>query len=245
MSEKNNILYQYLLFIWKKKFYLIGFTIFCMVVAAILSYNPKPIYTSTALVFTGNAKNDKITKPHLIVEEYEEEISKELRNSFDAKIKEDFQITLTLSGENKEIVEKELKKVTEKYTNELKTRYNEQYDNLQNLVQTLEEREKKIKEEIKYYDQMLTKETNEELLTTYMILLEEKAQRLDKYIDDLHEANAKLVLFESPELMDITTVASKNNLLRNTLLGGAFGFQLMLIILVLWKYIIDARRTEK
>src|SRR5690606_17609258 len=148
----------------------------------ILSYNPKPIYTSTALVFTGNAKNDKITKPHLIVEEYEEEISKELRNSFDAKIKEDFQITLTLSGENKEIVEKELKKVTEKYTNELKTRYNEQYDNLQNLVQTLEEREKKIKEEIKYYDQMLTKETNEELLTTYMILLEEKAQRLDKYI---------------------------------------------------------------
>ena len=58
--------FQYMKFIWQKKMYVIAFTILCIVIGAVYSYYKGSSYTSTALVFTGNANNDMLSKPDLI-----------------------------------------------------------------------------------------------------------------------------------------------------------------------------------
>lgn len=109
MEKIKYPVYDYIKFIWKKKLLLIGFTILCMVIGAGLSYTKQTVYTSTALVFTGNGNNEKLSKPILITEEYKEEVPQNLRGSLNVKIAEPLQITLSLSGPDKEDVESNTK----------------------------------------------------------------------------------------------------------------------------------------
>lgn len=257
MDKKNNTLFEYLLFIWKKKYYLIGFTIICMVAAAALSYTPKPLYKSTALIFSGNAQNDKLSKPMFIHSEYISMIPEDLQNSFDVDILEEFHITMTLAGHDKKRTENELKKIAEKYTNDLVARYKEQknvhlkYEKAFTEL-TSDEILEILKNEIFEIDEALINDKLkiEEASTNGGETVEDLHDILSRYVDFLiikesYKAEEEATLMEKPELMKISTVSSKNNFLKNTLLGGAFGFQLMLIILVLWKYILDARSNQK
>ena len=68
--------------------------------------------------------------------------------------------------------------------------------------------------------------------------IEKAYKSIEKQIGRISSKSA--FFYSAPEGFE-----SKNNFLNKTLLGGAFGFQLMLIILVLWKYILDARSNQK
>jgi hypothetical protein len=68
------------------------------------------------------------------------------------------------------------------------------------------------------------------------------ANDLVNYTEKLHKAKIQLSKMKPPELRNVTTASSGNNSVRNAIIGGALGFQLMLIILVIWKYILDAKR---
>ncbi|MBX9974425.1 Wzz/FepE/Etk N-terminal domain-containing protein [Cytobacillus firmus] len=243
MEKIKYPVYDYIKFIWKKKLLLIGFTILCMVIGAALSYIKPTVYTSTALVFTGNGNNEKLSKPRLITDTYKDELPEDLSGSLDVKIAEPFQITLSLSGSDKKTVESNTKKVAEQYTNDLIERFNVQFEVQKNYKNSLEGALKKTEEAISEYNQLIQEASDEYKLLHYNEVLFNKEETAEKYRSDLNEAEYDLALAETPELMDVTTNQSSNNLLRNALLAGAFGFQLMLVLLVLWKYIINARRA--
>ncbi|WP_282140978.1 Wzz/FepE/Etk N-terminal domain-containing protein [Cytobacillus oceanisediminis] len=243
MEKIKYPVYDYIKFIWKKKLLLIGFTILCMVIGAGLSYTKQTVYTSTALVFTGNGNNEKLSKPVLITEEYKEEVPQNLRGSLNVKIAEPLQITLSLSGPDKEDVESNTKKLGEQYSDDLIDRFNKQYEVQEKYKNALEEKVKKTEEAISQYTQLIEENADEEKRVNYIEVLINKEEVAEKYRADLGEAEYDLALAESPELIEVSTVQSSNNLLKNILLAGAFGFQLMLVLLVLWKYIINARRA--
>ncbi|WP_282173977.1 Wzz/FepE/Etk N-terminal domain-containing protein [Cytobacillus firmus] len=243
MEKIKYPVYDYIKFIWKKKLLLIGFTILCMVIGAGLSYTKQTVYTSTALVFTGNGNNEKLSKPHLITDEYKDKVTENLSGSLNVKIAEPFQITLSLSGTDKEKVQSNTHKVAEQYTNDLTERFKVQYDVQENLRNALKGVVDKTNKTISEYDQLIQVTSDEYKLLHYNEMLLNKMEALDKYQADLEEIEYDLALAEWPELMNVTTTQTSNNLLRNTLLAGAFGFQLMLVLLVLWKYIINARRA--
>ncbi|MBU8771498.1 Wzz/FepE/Etk N-terminal domain-containing protein [Cytobacillus oceanisediminis] len=243
MEKIKYPVYDYIKFIWKKKLLLIGFTILCMVIGAALSYIKPTIYTSTALVFTGNGNNEKLSKPRLITDTYKDELPEDLSGSLDVKIAEPFQITLSLSGSDKKTVESNTKKVAEQYTNDLTNRFNEQLEVQEKYKNALEEKVIKTEEAISQYTQLVQEKSDENKLDHYLEVLINKEEVAEKYRADLEEVEYDLALAETPELMDVTINQSSNNLLRNALLAGAFGFQLMLVLLVLWKYIINARRA--
>ncbi|MEH6988330.1 Wzz/FepE/Etk N-terminal domain-containing protein [Cytobacillus firmus] len=243
MEKIKYPIYDYIKFIWKKKLLLIGFTILCMVIGAGLSYTKQTVYTSTALVFTGNGNNEKLSKPGLIKDTYNDALPEDISSSLDVKITEPYQITLSLSGSDKEAVESNTKKVAEQYTNDLTERFKVQFEVQENLRNALKGVVEKTDKTISEYDQLIQVTSDEYKLLHYNEMLLNKMEALDKYQADLEEIEYDLALAEWPELMNVTTTQTSNNLLRNTILAGAFGFQLMLVLLVLWKYIINARRA--
>ncbi|MCM3663622.1 Wzz/FepE/Etk N-terminal domain-containing protein [Mesobacillus subterraneus] len=246
MNDHKYPVYDYFKFIWDKKLLLILATILFMIAGAAFSFTRTPSYTSKAVVFTGNGENDKLSKPGLISGEYKEGLPENLRASFDVKIVEPFLISLSLSGPDKNTVESELIEAAAKYEADLKERYNEQKGVWDDYTKALKAKVEKTEQLIDTYREISSTEKNEENLNRYTEILMLKEEKLPRYYADLKEAEYELKLLEEPELKkdSITTTASSNNLLRNILLGGAFGFQLMLLILVFWKYVLNARRSE-
>lgn len=241
MEKIKYPVYDYIKFIWKKKFLLIGFTILCMVIGAGLSYTKQTVYTSTALVFTGNANNDELSKPDLIIAKYKKELPNALKNTLNVQA-DPFQITFSLSGNDKETVESTMKKLAEQYEKDLLITFNDQYGSLEEYANALLNVVKQTEEAVSKYNQLILETSDDDKLFNYTEVLINKMDA--QYKADLLEAKDQLSSAEPPYFnKEVTTTQTSNNLLRNTILAGAFGFQLMLVLLVLWKYIINARRA--
>ncbi|MEH7504223.1 Wzz/FepE/Etk N-terminal domain-containing protein [Neobacillus drentensis] len=245
METQRYPTYQYIKFIWQKKFYLIGFTILCMIIAALFSFNNKPTYTSSALIFMGNGKNDELSKPVPIINKYNQQLPSTIRGSLNVEILGDMQIMMSVSGGDKKLVESQLNQIAQQYKNDLSKDFYKQKEVRQDLVNALKDKIDRTEKSISLYDNLITKNPKEENLDRYTEVLMNKEEVLVDNRVELYKHKYKLVLADGnePKLYNTTTTASSNNLLRNLFLAAAFGFQVMLLILVLWKYIMDARRS--
>lgn len=245
MDDEKYPVYDYIKFIWNKKLWLILAAIICMIAGAALSFTRTPNYTSSVSIFTGNGENEMLSKPGFIESEYKDDLPENLSSSLNVKIVEPFHIALSLSGKNKNEVESELLKIAKKYKNDLNERFNDQKSVWENYTKSLEDKVAKTSDSIEMYKELASsKDVNEENLIHYKEIWMKEEETLSSYMLDLQEANEELKLYEPPKRMDLTTTRSSNNLLRNILLGAVFGFQLILVILIFWKYIINARRSE-
>lgn len=245
MDEQRYPVYDYVKFIWNRKLWLIVAAIVFMIAGAAFSFTRTESFTAKAVVFTGNGENERLSKPNFIIEDYKRGLPENLRGGLNAIILEPYQIQLSLTGSDKNSVESELKKATEQYKNDLKERFDDQKAILEKYVKVMEAKVVKTQNSIDLYTQLASKEGNEENLARYTEILTKKEEMQVRYEEDLLDAQEDLVLAEAPRYEGgVTTAASSNNLLRNMLLGGALGFQLMLVILVFWKYILNARRAE-
>jgi hypothetical protein len=245
MDDKKYPVYDYVKFIWNKKLWLILAAIICMIAGAAFSFTRTPNYTSNISIFTGNGENEMLSKPGFIESEYRDDLPENLSSSLNVKIVEPFNIALSLSGKNKNVVESELLNIAEKYKDDLTERFNDQKGVWVDYTKSLEDKVAITSDAIEMYTELASsKDVSEENLIHYKEILMKKEETLSRYMLDLQEANEELKLYEPPKRMDLTTTASSNNLLRNMLLGAVFGFQLMLVILIFWKYILNARRSE-
>lgn len=215
MEKEKYVLYQYLKFICRKKWFLIGVTIVFMILGFLFSLRTPVSYVGHALVFTGNANNDLLSKPDLISEIYK----------VTAKVPGPFEVTMDITGNTLQGTDQQIKKVANKYVADLKKRYNAQLKARKDYVNALNQQIKQLSDQqgIEYNANLKSGEPTPD--------------------EKLADLNYKIYKMESPELIDTTTSRTGNNSIRNAILGAAFGFQLMLIILVIWKYILDAKRT--
>jgi len=227
-NNEKYIFYQYLKFIWNKKWWLVGAMILFMLIGLLYSLRQPLVYTGQAVIFTGNAQNDKLSKPVFIKSEYQGLLPDKVRNSFAVDLPGDNQMVFTVSEQTKKGADEDIRKVANSYVKDLQKRYQDQKTELKAAVKIVDI--KQLKREYKNYVSGLIQ--SKENITFYR-----------DTIQWLTEAKYQLAIMEPPKLMDVTTTQRSNNLIRNMLLGGAFGFQLMLIILVFWKYIRDARRS--
>lgn len=241
MEKIKYPVYDYIKFIWKKKLLLIGFTILCMVIGAAVSYARPTVYTSTAHIFTGNAENDLLSKPNLITPIYQKELPENLSSSLNIQIVEPFHISFSLTGTNKEEVESNTENVAKQYESDLNDRFEEQYAAQESYKNALEGVMEDTKEAISQYNQLIEETPDANKLFNYTATLINKWNQ--EHSVELRDTEADLSLAEPPKFIEVKTIQSSNNLLKNTILAGAFGFQLMLVLLVLWKYIINARRA--
>ncbi|WLR55515.1 Wzz/FepE/Etk N-terminal domain-containing protein [Mesobacillus subterraneus] len=244
MDEQKYPVYDYVKFIWNKKLWLVVAAILFMIAGAAFSFTRTTNYTSTALVFTGTGNNEFLSKPNLIESRYEKEFQGKFNGSLNVRIKEPYQIELSSTDTDKNRLESDVTMIAEKYYNDMNERYDVQYGLLEKQVKTIKEKIESIEQSLDTYGDLASKEADEDLNYTDIGTLIKRYEALPRYEEELLEAEYDLELMEKPDLVEVTTTASSNNLLRNMLLGGGLGLQLMLVILVFWKYVLNARRAE-
>jgi hypothetical protein len=244
MELKRYETFQYMEFILQKKLYVIAFTILCIVIGAVYSYYKGSSYTSTALVFTGNANNDMLSKPDLIASEYSRYLSKDSKGSFQVKVADTMEITMSANGKNKSLLESQVSNAGKKYAQDLTTHFNAQNTIMKKYAQSAQQEIDATEQSIALYDHLLANNPSTEDANNYNQALMNKQDDLTGSRADLLDVQTQLAKAEKPQLMNVTTTAASRHMARNAGLAGVFGFFVMLVILIFSKYIIDARRYD-
>lgn len=246
MTPEKYIVFDYLKFIWKRKWLIIILTIILGAIAYIYSANSQKEYETEALIFVGNAENDKHSKPDFIKSMYENNIEAHLKPKFSILLPGNFQIVFKLQGYDEEEVRTQLTKAANAYVEDLTKRYNSQYASKEQYSTALSDRVSHLEKVIAQYNGLITSQTlSEEQRINYSNLILEHEVSLAKYKEKLFESNLELSKMEKPELMQINSIEKGTSPYRNTALAMAFGFQFLLVVMVVWKYIQNARRASK
>lgn len=243
MNFKEYPVYDYLLYVWKKKWAIVAFAILGMCFAFVITFFQDSTYKSTALIFTGNAKNDLLTKPLLIEETYKDQIDESLNSTFDASILEPFHITLSLSGSDQQVVQENIESVAKLYEKELIDRYKNQSNQVVNFQETLTEKLTNLEK----YNQELKNEleTTEDitLKAEYLKTISENEVVLAELQEDLFDASLTIEQYEEPKLMSISDGTESQSSIFTILLIGLLSFQIALIYFAIKKYILNAQQA--
>lgn len=241
VKEEKYVLYDYLKFIWNKKMFVILGLIAGLIIGGVYAMTRPVTYTGTALVFTGNAENDMLTKKELIRPKYQDEIPPHLGGSFTVNIPSDFQVTLSVTGSDRNEVESNINHVSELYVKDLDEGFTRQYDAIEGYSSALSGSIEKTEALLDLY--------NEKLLTaspTDSNVYQEEIMKLERQLEKDKENRAEneidKSIMERPELMTVNMSVNDTSVLLYSLLAGAGLLQAVLVLLVLWKYLRDAAR---
>lgn len=234
-ENRNNVLFEILSFLWRKIWIILLVPV--LVFAGMYMYysQKETTYTAEAITFTGNADKVKLSKIESLKKNYQGELPKELKASFQITIPKDYYIHFNLTGTDKDQLEKEITKLGESYEKDLIKGFEKHVDRLKTSRSKLEDLIARTRELSKQFEgeQLDSEEriANVNLLAAETELLLEEID-LGSDLGSLED--------ETPELTNVTVTSNAPNPIKQAILPAALAMQLALIALVLWKYILIA-----
>lgn len=239
-SEQRRLaLYEYLLFFWKKKKLLITIPAVFVLGALLFSLFQKDVYEGKATVYVGGVTTDSTVNPDLIKAEYSEGLSGELKSSFQVFSPGSGKISLQLRGGNQQQVEKETHRIANAYLSSLNRLYNQKYQLSSNYAKTLSKRIAELQKSIEFY----RKKSND---TASAELLIENQKELSANQERLQIIQTDLLLLDKPRFVEAPTVAKQpSHLMANLIVAFLGSVLLTSVILIFWKYWIDAEQRAK
>lgn len=238
--KKSYAFYDYLSFLWQKRWWLVGIPLVAILIALAVSFLQKPTYEGTALFNVADATDDKVTVPDIIAANYQSLLPKDLQPSLQVIVPKYKQVQIQLSGTNSDEVSSGFQKVTKAYYADLqkvyqqKVRVTEKYIAiLQQRVNTLEQVSKVIKPS-SVNMQTLDAVTNlEQELST-------RQEQLQLSKMDLLSLQAPVVV--PPNTIDNLMITKKSSPLKaNVLVALLAGLIIAIVVITIWKYTLDAR----
>jgi capsular polysaccharide biosynthesis protein len=242
-EQRHLALYEYLLFFWKKKKLLITIPIVFVLGALLFSLFQKDVYEGKATVYVGGVTTDSTVNPDLIKAEYSEGLSGELKSSFQVFSPGSGKISLQLSGGNQQQVEKEIHRIANAYLSSLNRLYNQKYQLSSNYAKTLSKRIEELQKSIEFY----RKKSNGNLADTASAeLLIENQKELSANQERLQIIQTDLLLLDKPVFIEAPAVSKQpSNLMANLIVAFLGSVLLTSVILIFWKYWIDAEQRAK
>lgn len=153
MNNTANTIVQYLQYLWKRKWLILLVTILFAGLGYVYEQTRfQETYRGTALIFTGNANNDGLTKPNVQKGFYKNQLPETLK--LDIILPGNFQILITLDGTNSEEVEKNINKISKNYLERLEDNFTRQESAVKLSRDDLEESKENIaflEEHMDYY----------------------------------------------------------------------------------------------
>jgi capsular polysaccharide biosynthesis protein len=234
-NKERFVLYEYLLFFWKKKWLFVILPIVTLLIGALLSTLQSANYTGKAIVYVGDL-NGGIKDPGLVQKKFSD-LDKDI--SLNVKVDQPDQITFTVKGDDKDKVEEVLGSIKTKYYNDLSKKS-------ETILQITDDGIKLKRERAKILDDIL-KTFSAQIETGN--LDEEEQARLVEYEDNLLELTESILrmekdleTFEQPEIIKEEVNSDPKNVRTNMILGFVAGIFLTILTLIVWKYILNARR---
>lgn len=241
-AERKFILYEYLTFFWKKKIYFLIIPLLTAALSAmlfILWQDTGSKYIGKAEVFTGSIKAQSLTNPANLKERFAD-------SGVEVYVSEKSHVRFSLEGNDKEKLRTKLETTTQEYEKDLMNNYKERLAISEEYVKVLDERSTALKSVLKVYKEDL--ENNDYPIDQFddlAQLIAETEGELTKSLERLNRIKGDLVFFEKPEVLSIEVKEKESHWKKGAALGLLLGLILTLGLLVLLKYIGEARRYAK
>lgn len=243
-EQKKFALYEYLVFFWKKKvFFLIIPLLFTLLGFGASYLVPKEgKYVGSASIFTGSIKLKALTNPANIVSTF----GKDVKGEIDAFVSSESYVKFKIYSDNKEELEKDLQNMTAKIEEKLVENYELRYSITEEGVKSNEIQLEQSNDVVRVITDKLENRNNlavEQIedITTTLEKTEAKVSELQTRIQNM---KSDLAFFEKPGTLDETVKVTETNTykLELSLAGLILGIFATFFILMLWKYINEARR---
>jgi hypothetical protein len=243
MSEERRYpLYEYLQFFWKKKLLLLFIPIVFAAIAALLSIMTAKGYEGTLIYYTSSIKTDQLTDPDMILEYYR---SKYPEKEIDVNVVQKERVQFKVNGDNSEEVKKTLQDIASDYDARLMKEYNVRKDKTEKDIETYKKRLAEADQSLKLIKKAVQKEESFTLesYSQLLIALSNMEDRVAKYDTKIKKMKTDLIFFEKPKQVTLTVEKEQNNAMANSIIAFALGVFFTILSLMLWKYILDARKA--
>lgn len=241
MGDGRYVLYEHLRFFREKKWILIILPILVATFALIGSilYEKQSEVSGSATIYYGSVSEPVLTDPVLLQKKYEEKYP-------DATIElnRNRYMTFKYQGDSPNDVEQTLEKITKNYKENLDEVYQEEEESLTSYKSQVDKRliavdNLLVSLEEQVENEQLSAEKQAELsLSRYE--LETKLDELQKTMRDIEQNQENL---EEPDIINVTVSKNDQDWPQWVIAGYIFGLLIALGWLVLWKYLIEARRN--
>ncbi|EWG11460.1 hypothetical protein [Cytobacillus firmus] len=238
-EKKRFVLYEYLMYFWKRKHYFLIVPIITMLLVggAVYFLKKDMPYTGQALVYTGAITSPDLTRQNNIEATFEDEKNLEI-------VVTSKQVKFVLKGENKKDIENRLGKITETYRGMLVEHFDERFQTSDVYVQSLNERVLVLEKAIESYKQELEKGLDHDQYEDVTALLIETEKELTDAAATLNRMSSDLLFYkkEKPRVLTETVIQSKSYFKEGAAIGLVLGLVLTVLLLALMKYLSEGRR---
>lgn len=246
-EKKTYVLYEYLVFFYKKKWLIVLLPLIGLAVGALLSFimAADKEYEGEARVYVGGVgvNSQTYSDPDLISknESYISLIPEGL--DVDVTVPKTNIIAFELSGEDPQVIEDTLQQLSDTFTADLMDVYNQRFGVTESSIASIKGLIETIEESVVFYESELEKgDLSPTLEDTYKELLYMNRNDLHNYELRIDRMETDLIFFEKPEPLNVSVKQEPNYLKSNMLVGVVLGLLFSIISLMLWKYIFEARR---
>lgn len=245
-EENRFVLYEYLLFFWRKKWLFVVIPVLFVLAAVLFSLIQPKAYEGTSVVYVGGVDAEPLTTPRLFVNQFNDEIPDHLRSSLSVQVLANNQVLVSVTGSNPTEVAAGVQSFTDRYYGALLGNYQARVDATEAFLAIINQRVDALTNSLEYYkDQLKNENLPVEVINRYMETAMFDENQLMAYMERGQRLKTDLLFFEQPEIVSTSTKQASNHLKANIVVGFALGVIFSLIALMLWKYIIDARRKLK
>ncbi|EFV78228.1 hypothetical protein IIE26_19320 [Cytobacillus oceanisediminis] len=241
MSEdkKRFVLYEYLMYFWKRKHYFLIVPIITMLLAggAVYFLKKDMPYTGQAVVYTGGVTSPDLTRENNIAARFPDEENLEIFVSSK-------QVKFTKIGNTVKEVEQSLNRVTEKYEDDLIENFEGRIKASEVYLKSLDTRVTVLQKAIASYNQELEKGLAQDQYEDFTALLIETEKELSEADATAHRMRSDIEFFkkEEPKILSENVTQSKTYFKEGAAIGLILGLVLTVLLLALMKYLSEGRR---
>ncbi|WP_316570475.1 hypothetical protein [Neobacillus sp. YIM B06451] len=241
-EEKKYVLYEYLVYFWKRKWLFVIIPLVTAVLIAAAVYILKADsrgYIAEGTVFTGNVNQKELTDPEIIEAKYQDV------KGLAINVPERDKVKFTVKAKSNTEAEKVLDQVRNQYFTDLKKNAQlrieltkKQHTSLEKRVETLDSNLALYEKRLAASDDTYDQEGYRELIGKSMDERYRAAERADKKEGDV-------ALFSHPEILPAEVYKAKSYIPESLAIGIILGLILTVALLTLMKYLSDARKFYK
>ncbi|MGA5690543.1 hypothetical protein [Cytobacillus pseudoceanisediminis] len=238
-EKKRFVLYEYLMYFWKRKHYFLIVPIITMLLigGGVYFLKKDMPYTGQAVVYTGGVTSPDLTRENNIAAKFADEENLEIFVSSK-------QVKFTKKGNSAKEVEQNLNNLSGKYVDDLIENYEGRLEKSTVYLNSLEKRVEVLNAAIEKYNQDLEKDLDPDKYELLIDLFIETEKELSEADATANRMRSDLDFFvrEKPKVLSENVTQSKTYFKEGAAIGLILGLLLTVLLLALMKYLSEGRR---
>ncbi|EDL64352.1 hypothetical protein [Bacillus sp. SG-1] len=240
-KKKQFTLYEYLLFFWRKKLFLILIPLIGLVLGGAASYlvPKKAEYIGQTTVYTGSVYLEILNDRAMVADRYglnpEDEFYVSANNFLKVKV----------YGDDESYLENKLEAFRTDLESDLMNEYEKRFQETESIIERTENYLSQLESAQEQYLNRLDSALSEEDSAVFEEIVRQNDVEIASSLAKIDRVNADLAFFEKPEVSSVNVSKVDNHTLEYVIGGFILGLFLAVVMLILWKYILDARRASK